>query len=351
MSVDRIKRLAAGVKVAREELCCVMKQDIPEVEQTIMLILELLRDDWIEQMVALDDEVMLFLQRATASLQPRDRGIQLEADRILGQLAPGDKLSRTELGQQIIDHVMTLIRRRGESALAAGPQRIVEAAGEQLMIDGALAAAGSLSFSYEPVDVLLRPAALEDLRTSLRAHAAMREPQIRALVATYLDDPRVRAETVLTAPGSAPTRPSLKAPPTSLRDFRAQLERALGVETTAWLPQTVDLWAYRWFNIGSYRSMRQAGITTIIAQAVIDNKTTPFCRWVNGRRINIDQADSQLARHLEAVLAGDEEAMRRNWKLLTSKEVAGQGDSFGKLYQKLGLPPYHFRCRTYPRAV
>ena len=347
---DRIQSMATVVRIAREDLCCLIKQDIPEVEVTIALILELLRDDWLEQMIALEDDVMLFLQRATASMQTQDQGAILEAGRILGLLGPRDKLSRTELGIQIIDHIMAMIRRRGEAALSAAPQRVGEAAGEQLMIDGALAVFGSLSFAHEPVDVLLRPAALEDLRVSLRSHAAMREDKIRALVATYLDDPNVRAETLLVTPRAPQRRDLLRGTPTSLQAFRAQLERALGVETAAWLPQTVDLWAYRWFTIGSYRSMRQAGITLIYAKATIDARTTPFCRWVDGRLINIDQADSQVARHLEAVLAGDEAAMRRNWTILTSKEVAGEGGSFEKLFTGLGLPPYHFRCRTVPVA-
>lgn len=56
--------------------------------------------------------------------------------------------------------------------------------------------------------------------------------------------------------------------------------------------------------------------------AVIDQRTSTICRSMNGRVIEV----SHLGRQADAIWPG--------------------GPHFGKLPKNLGLPPYHFRCRT-----
>jgi len=345
---DQIAKMLRVITATRGDICtCCSKQDVEEVEQTIAVIMALLQDVWVEQMIRAYDDVLLYLERATQGLAP-NAVAEVEARRILGQYALDDRLSRTALGLQMVDYVLRLIRRGADTALQGASERAVEAAGERLLLDGALAVAGSLSFSHEPVDVLLRPAAVEDLRQMLRGHSTLREGEIRKLVGAYLDDPRLRSTHVVVEPGSAQERSLLTGPPTSREAFRAQLERAVGVDTAVWLNATVDAWAYRWFNVGRYRTLRQQGITVIYAQAVLDERTTPFCRWVDGRRINIAKADSQLRRYVHATTSGDDAEMRRVWPLLTRKEIQAEPEDFSRMFSKVGLPPYHFRCRTIP---
>ena len=349
MNKEQLSKAAQAIRLGVKDICC--KQDIPEVEGIILVILELLQDEWLNEMIRLNDDVLNYLERV-APFEPRAIAAEPLAEDFL-RTRPDTLSSRTELGRQIIDYIIRMVERRGEAALVTASERAVEAAADTLLFEGALAAGVLLTTPAGSIDALMREAAVEYLRMSLAGHAALREKEIRTLVSYYLDDQNVRNPIVELGPRGGQRAPVLRGKPKGLRDFMAQLERAVGVETAAWLPQTVDLWAYRWFTIGAYRALRNAGEVAIYAQATIDSRTTPFCRWVDGRQINISRADRQVEQHVDASLAGDRERMLANWPLLTAKEVNGTPEVFAKAMPAIGLPPYHWRCRTVPvrRAV
>lgn len=318
-------------ELAKLEVCHLCKgEDVDEVEAVILLLMALLEDVWVEQMVNAKDEVVSFLDSFV------DNKPTTELD-VFSSIAPGDTVSRTLLLGRLKDHVLALIQRRADAALDLASERVVRDAGEELLLAGALAAGASLDFAAGPTDALLRPAAVEDLRVLLRGHSAIREDQIRNLVDEYVKTPALRAPRAPVIPGTSAS---------TLRDlWNTKMETAIGVETAAWLPVTIDLWAYRWFTIGRYRALRQrSGPGIIVAQATIDHKTTPFCLWVDGRRIDIAFADKQLSRHLDAVMAGDVDAMMANWPLVNPRQT-------GDAREPIGLPPYHARCRTIPRYI
>ena len=320
--------------LARAEVRSIYKQDIEDVEATILLILALLEDVWIEQMVDAKEEVIRFLEGFV------DDKPTTELD-VFSSLDPADEAGREVLTQRLLDHILALIRRRADAALDLGAERVVEDAGMALLLSGAMAVAGSVDFAGTATDALLRPAATADLKVLLRGHSTIREAEIGELVSQYLKTPVLRGAPA-TTPGSPLTALSAQTAQSTRQLWNDRLEQAIGVKTAAWLPQTVDLWAYRWFTIGSYRSLRQRGETEIYAHATIDGRTTPFCRSIHGRRIDIATADNQIEQHVKAVLAGDAGAMTSNWTLFPAQEVSDSGT-------KLGVPPYHFGCRTIPR--
>jgi hypothetical protein len=128
----------------------------------------------------------------------------------------------------------------------------------------------------------------------------------------------------------------------------------VGLQSSGWIGAVTDVWAYRWFSIGAYRSLRRAGATIIVAQATRDNRTTPFCLWADGRPLNTARIDKQIERHVAAVTAGDAKLVQENWPLIDDPALlTGTLDAkaASRAFNGLGLPPWHFRCRTVPRAV
>jgi hypothetical protein len=71
----------------------------------------------------------------------------------------------------------------------------------------------------------------------------------------------------------------------------------------------LDAWAYQTFNAGAVRAAAARGENFIQLVAQIDNKTTNFCRLVNGRVIPMARALAQLQRISDAVAAGDVNAL------------------------------------------
>lgn len=116
-----------------------------------------------------------------------------------------------------------------------------------------------------------------------------------------------------------------------------------------------DLWGYRWFNIGLFETHdAEAGRTgrPLVLVAVNnppwgpDARTTPFCRWVHDRPVSIQRVRDQISAYFEAQDKGDPKAAKAAWPLLSGKDALGDGAAFETLFEELGLPPYHMRCRT-----
>jgi hypothetical protein len=131
--------------------------------------------------------------------------------------------------------------------------------------------------------------------------------------------------------------------PEAVLASRAALAEALDVQA-ALLP-LLDAWAYQTFNAGAVRAAAARGENFIQLVAQIDNKTTNFCRLVNGRVIPMARALAQLQRISDAVAAGDVNALiaaapfHPNPSQATLEEVNAILDAGG-------LAPFHHRCRT-----
>jgi hypothetical protein len=119
----------------------------------------------------------------------------------------------------------------------------------------------------------------------------------------------------------------------------------------------LDLWAYRWHSIGAFEGLvNQYGPDANIVAfnnppTGPDAKTTPFCRWVHGQVIEVKKARRQIQAFLDAVGARDATAAMEAWPILSSTEASGEGVSFEVSFRRQALPPYHFFCRTVPRAA
>jgi hypothetical protein len=115
-----------------------------------------------------------------------------------------------------------------------------------------------------------------------------------------------------------------------------------------------DLWAYRWHTIGSFNALAAREGVTIIAfnnpPSGPDTRTTPFCRWVHGKVIEVRRARQQIQAYLSAVAGRDVESAKASWPVLNSQDASGEGNSFEVSFRRLSLPPYHFFCRTVPVA-
>ena len=118
----------------------------------------------------------------------------------------------------------------------------------------------------------------------------------------------------------------------------------------------LDLWAYRWHSIGSFEGLvAQSGPDKIIIAVNNppggpDARTTPFCRWVHGQVISVTQARRQMQGYLAAIAQRDVTAAKAAWPILNASDASGEGVSFEVSFQRMALPPYHFFCRTVPRA-
>lgn len=297
----------ASFDAAKRVLCCIHKEaDIPEVEAVIKLVLPSLDFYW--KRIAMEA-----VQDIEAQLDDFDTAI--------AAAQPGEK---DELLRDLILALLASLRRRLQAPISPAGTALLRRSSVSLMQDGAKAIREPLDLALAP---RLLPAAEADLLTMIRGRVELREQDIRAALRGLL------------------TQAELLGAPVPRDVWRARLLRELGVETGSWLPFVVDQWAYRWFNIGSVVAARQAGALALIAVAVLDNRTSKFCRWVNGRVISMERAQRQLDRHVSAALAGDVRAIMANWPLLTFEPTDGPAE-FELKFATVGLPPYHGRCRT-----
>lgn len=89
-------------------------------------------------------------------------------------------------------------------------------------------------------------------------------------------------------------------------------------------------------NISRLNQALKYGVKYFKIRAKIDNKTSDFCRWINGKIIPAEHLVKQLNNILDATNIDDK------------KEAAPWQSQpiFGVLPANVGLPPYHGRCRT-----
>lgn len=103
-------------------------------------------------------------------------------------------------------------------------------------------------------------------------------------------------------------------------------------------------------EIGRVSAYEQAGIEALEIRAWLDSRTTPICRSLHGRIIPLREVRRFVDNYLEACRTGDKETVKQVWPMWQNKEFQKAGIAAlpsGKLVARgVGLPPYHFRCRT-----
>lgn len=107
-------------------------------------------------------------------------------------------------------------------------------------------------------------------------------------------------------------------------------------------------------NFSRMSSLSDGGVERYRITAVLDNRTSEICEFMNGKEFTVSQGLSQMERMIDTDPEGLKEAAP--WiPVSQAKKMAGKG-SLEKQSGRLAdggqaLPPYHGRCRTLVEAV
>ncbi len=103
-------------------------------------------------------------------------------------------------------------------------------------------------------------------------------------------------------------------------------------------------------NFGSISAMEDGQIQTYVVTAVMDERTSEICRFMNGRTFTVRDGRSHVDRLLGA---SDPEEVKSTAPWVSAAEaqtIAGGGDAASQRAALasggLAAPPYHGRCRT-----
>lgn len=103
-------------------------------------------------------------------------------------------------------------------------------------------------------------------------------------------------------------------------------------------------------EIGRVSGYEQAGVKIVRVQAWIDDRTTEICRALNGQVISVRRLRQFTDNYLEASASKDKDAIKEAWPWLTESQGRKLQDPQAREEAvrdgKVGLPPYHARCRT-----
>lgn len=95
-------------------------------------------------------------------------------------------------------------------------------------------------------------------------------------------------------------------------------------------------------EIGRITGFEDAGITEVVVRAVMDDRTSAVCRSLNGRVIQVAKLGAQRDRLL-AARTREEMKEAAAWLAPLEPETP--------MPDNVGIPPYHYRCRTTLQAV
>ena len=94
-------------------------------------------------------------------------------------------------------------------------------------------------------------------------------------------------------------------------------------------------------EFGKTEGYVKSGTIVIEIRAVLDHRTSPICREMHGRKIEV----SKLVKLRDKIInAKDPEAVKEIDKWRTVDDIKGLPDE--KLPLSMAMPPYHFGCRT-----
>ena len=112
-----------------------------------------------------------------------------------------------------------------------------------------------------------------------------------------------------------------------------------------------EAWAIRAVNLSTLDAADQLKIEALIVfnnpPKGPDGRTTPFCRHIHGKSINVQRALKMVEDYYKAVADDDIDAAKDAWPMVSSEVANGDEAAFRKAVAELriGLPPYHAGCR------
>ena len=303
MSYQRVETQAVF-----DACCSISKQDIPQVEGVIDLVLLMLEELWPDIVENLVD---------------------IAVGRLGGVPEPLDSEEDSEAVEDFVLALVGALELRLGLVLPLEGQEIILAAVERLLLAGGVSIGAAVGLGAATAAGLPQ-LGLGDLEFSLRGRVQLRRQEIGDLIGEALTSAEPAGELI-----------------------GDRLRQLLGIQTKMWLPFVVDQWAYRWFNVGTFEGAQQKGIKALVAfnnpPRGPDGKTTPFCFWVHKRAISIGRVRAQLDVFERAVRNNNIRLAIRAWPLLTTTD--GSPTDFANFFLSSGLPPYHGRCRTVARPV
>ncbi|RKJ80551.1 MULTISPECIES: hypothetical protein [unclassified Pyramidobacter] len=107
-----------------------------------------------------------------------------------------------------------------------------------------------------------------------------------------------------------------------------------------------DHWVARTNELGRVAGYEEAGVEYVQVVAVLDAHTTQICRSMHGRTIPVGALSRQRDRLLSAARRHDADAMKAAQPMFGDQEVPAATKTSALIDAGIGLPPYHFRCRT-----
>lgn len=107
---------------------------------------------------------------------------------------------------------------------------------------------------------------------------------------------------------------------------------------------TADTIASKTRELGRIAGYEQAQVRYVQVRAHIDERTTPICRSLHGRLIRLSTLQRQRDEYLAAIERGRMDAAKAAWPMMPPETAFAEATRV--LPGNVGLPPYHFRCRT-----
>jgi len=126
--------------------------------------------------------------------------------------------------------------------------------------------------------------------------------------------------------------------------------RTLGDKGSAYWDLLADHTVTKTREIGRVSGYEKAGIEVVRVKARLDSKTSETCRRLHGTVIAVMDLRRQVEQYMAACESGSKEKIKAAWpwwsdaqaENLTSQNAINRQVARGKI----GLPPYHARCRT-----
>ncbi|CAK9074188.1 Band 7 protein CG42540 [Durusdinium trenchii] len=323
--------------------CCALcvKQEIPEVEAIIRLLQRPVRT----HLEDLGSAILADIEERLSGFEERLGAPSVDLLAEAGE-------DRDELLATLLAGLLLTLDHAAVTPFPGRLERVLEAAVDRLLDQGAQ----SLQTRIEgPRRALIRQGAVNELRTLLQWTLLSRRNDAQALMELFLTSraarrPAERLEAV---------RPLQDIDqPQNREEWLIVFASTLGTEASVQprAAATLDQWAVRWYVAGQLEGLLTQDALTLRIIAFNnppdgpDTKTTPFCRWVHGRTINLRRARAQIDRQIRLANAGDAEGLIENWPLLPSNVSRGREEeqemAWTQFFRRAGLPPYHIGCRT-----
>jgi hypothetical protein len=104
-------------------------------------------------------------------------------------------------------------------------------------------------------------------------------------------------------------------------------------------------------EIGRVSGYEKAGIEVVRIRARIDAATTVQCRSLHGHVISVKDLRGQVNNYLKACDTRNKDRIKKSWPWWTEKDAKKKLNTPKKINNqikagKVGLPPFHARCRT-----